>query len=196
MDRSISRSELRRSRHEREQAAMREAGIDPSLASSIGQPQCASDGSFFAPPTTLKAVRNSRRRRELTAAAELGVDVPADFSVLDRTSSHTSQASIRRQRLRREHEIMQKLETEQRQREREELALERAAERAHAKAKREYLKRAREREGLAGNPGSVWRRLTCWCTSVALQRGRALRPQEAEQDEGADEPLKQELYRV
>ena len=196
MDRGISRGELRRSRHEREQAAMREAGIDPSSASAIGQPQSASESSFFAPPMTVKAVRNSRRRREAMAAAELGVDVPGDISgVLERTSSHTSQASIRRQRLRREHEIMQKLETEQRQREREELALERAAERAHKKAKREYLKRAREREGLGGNPASVWRRLTRWCTtSRARPRQEAAREEEAA--EGADGPLKQELYRV
>lgn len=183
----VSRSELRRSRHEREQAAMREAGIDPSAASAIGHTERATDGGiFFA--TTWKGVRNSRRRRELTAAAELGVEAPADFDSLSiaRTSSNASQSSIRRSRLRREHEAIQKLEREQRQREREEQALERATARAHAKAKREHLKRARELEGLSGNPGSMWRRLVCFCHQA--------RPA---YDADAGEPLKQQdLYDV
>lgn len=190
MERAVSRSELRRSRHEREQAAMREAGVDPSAASALGHnEEHHKSGGIFA--TTVVGVRNSRRRREQAAAAELGVDAPADFLEYEsfaRTSSNTSQASIRRSRLRREHAAIEKLEKERRQREREDLARERAIERAHAKAKREYLKKSRQLEGLSGNPASIWRRLACWCSRPHGDR--------TGDDEEVSEPLKQELYDI
>lgn len=167
-------SEARRSRYEREQVALREAGIDPRAVKALGQPSADTGQEtklWRSSATSAKALQASRWRREQQAAAELGLQPPADCSdSFARTRTNTSQASIRRQRHRREQAAIAAIEKERRQREREEQQAERAADRAYAKARKAYLQKQRALEGMNGRY-SVWRALlgSCWQPSPALR---------------------------
>lgn len=158
---------------------MKAAGIDPRMADSIGAiSERDGPAEKDTNPVTAKALRASRRRRELKAAAEMGVKPPEDSFELRRGSSSTSTVSIRRSRYRREQAALAKLEKEERERERAERALERAKAQAYKRAKQAHLKEQRAREGRLG-----WRGL--FCSSCLPRTGARERGSEHE-DEGGE----------
>ena len=144
----VNQAELRRSRHEREQAVKAELGID-----DLAFPRSPRQNSSLL---TIKGLRAQRSRREQKAAADLGVNMP-ESSVDDISLVRSSTGSIRRARLRREADAHIALEKERRQQEKDEAKEQSRRALERKRTRQEHLKRVRDLEGFQRPP--LWRRL-------------------------------------
>ena len=150
----VNQSELRRMRHEREQAVMAELGIDEKVSSP--EPRQSSSS------LSQKQLRAQRSLREQKAASDLGVSMPETPDHEETTSfTRTTTGSIRRARLRREADAHLQLEKERRQKEKEEAEVERQRDLARKRTRREHLKRVRDLESIRP---PFWRRLLGSCS--------------------------------